>query len=346
MKYYVMACLIDGVICGLGYMVYWYVASRMGFNPRKPKVLIFGFLAVFCMLRFETFISHKFDFRGKWDAYQFRKTMIEPEAFDKPIEPISEPLPIEESVAENEEVCCGGSEEEREAFEAQVIEAWNHPKQADPALVELLPSPDIAEQAEAFLSSEDHFDQIDEIDHSDHSDHSDEGDLPLAPRDEPEIDWDQTRLEMLAGAEASHGKIGKALLAETMLEADHFMENMSEADAREIAKRARDMWEKQAHRIPEPLISGTNAAIWRKTFEMLAAIERSEINEEMRKFDEEEARWNREFLEKMEAKGHSSISEEEYMRDYLGMSEEAISETMKLRQERVLHNSNDATFGN
>jgi hypothetical protein len=80
---------------------------------------------------------------------------------------------------------------------------------------------------------------------------------------------------MLLGAEASGGEISKVMVAEMMLEADNFMKTMNEADAEAIEKRTQEIWDRMSLRLPEQMLEGTNAVIWRKTFELQAAVERS-----------------------------------------------------------------------
>ena len=150
--------------------------------------------------------------------------------------------------------CCGGSMEEREVFKGQLDQGWHHRDESDPELQEVLPPRNILEQAEAAFVSEGAV--------------RDTG-------DELEIDWDAIRLAMLEGAESTGGKVGKAMVAEMMLEADHFMENMDQTDAIAIAERAQEIWDRVTPNFPPHLITGTNAAVWRKSFEVQAAVERS-----------------------------------------------------------------------
>lgn len=184
------------------------------------------------------------------------------------------PEPVtEESTQLAEDDCCGGTEEEREAFKGQLNEAWILPDESDRELQEVLPPPNILALAEATFQSED---------------------IALSPKEEPEIDWDATRLAMLKGAEATGGQVSKAMAAEMMLEADQFMETMGEADAIAIAERTQEIWNQMAPNLPEHLITGTNAIVWRKTFEIQAAVEQSIFAEEKVFWEEEHQMISRE----------------------------------------------------
>ncbi len=83
------------------------------------------------------------------------------------------------------------------------------------------------------------------------------------PDEEAMLDWDATRLELLAQFEGWQ----KASLAAAMLEAEEFMEIMSEQDARWIAGQVQRQFEAAAS---SELVAG-GAALFRKTLEMSAA---------------------------------------------------------------------------
>lgn len=168
-----------------------------------------------------------------------------------------ESIPVQLKGEDDEfaEACCGGlTEQDWQAFKHRLESAWASGSDSDPEISQILPAHFSLDQAETvFKRTPD----------------------PFMSDGESEIDWDETRLQMLLGAEASGGEVSKAMVAEMMLEADSFMKTMTEADAEAIAQRAQEIWERMSLKLPEQMLEGTNAVIWRKTFELQAVVERS-----------------------------------------------------------------------
>ena len=179
---------------------------------------------------------------------------------------IQDPIPIQlnqvDDVSIGEEkmaiFCCGDlTEEERQDFKRKLENAWINKGDTDPELYQLLPAHDTVHQADALLK------------------HSDD---QVVVDGELEIDWDEIRLQMLSGGGTSESEVEQALVAEMMLEADRFMNSMSEADASAIALHTQEIWDNMSSRLPEQMLQGTNALIWRKTFELQAAVEQSVLS--------------------------------------------------------------------
>lgn len=150
--------------------------------------------------------------------------------------------------------CCGGDlpeEESRQVVEEGVPrreDGW-HP------LMEEVPPEDIVEYAESLF-------QDSENDPAEES----EGDWV----EESGLDWNEARLELLDQFEGWQ----KASLAAAMLEAEQFMEVMSEEDARWIREKVQRQFDQSSFAGERPS-SSEHAALFYKSLEMTTALTRS-----------------------------------------------------------------------
>lgn len=171
--------------------------------------------------------------------------------------------------------CCGGDLPEGES--RQVAEE-GVPRQEDGwhPLMEEVPPEDIVEYAENLF-------QDSENDPAEES----EGDWV----EESGLDWDKARLELLDQFEGWQ----KASLAAAMLEAEQFMEVMSEEDARWIQEKAQRQFDAAQH--PNPL--SEHAALFYKSLEMTAAVARSQASTVAKEIRAEIARRTRELHQEL-----------------------------------------------
>lgn len=171
--------------------------------------------------------------------------------------------------------CCGSDlpeEESRQVAEEGV------PRREDgwhPLMEEVLPE-DIVEYAESVF-------QDSENDPAEES----EGDWV----EESGLDWNKARLELLEQFEGWQ----KASLAAAMLEAEQFMEIMSEEDARWIKEKAQRQFDAAQHQNP----SSEHAALFYKSLEMTAAVNRSQASAVAKEIRAEIARRTRELYQEL-----------------------------------------------
>lgn len=171
--------------------------------------------------------------------------------------------------------CCGGDlpeEESRQVVEEGVPrreDGW-HP------LMEEVPPEDIVEYAESLFQ-----------DSENNPAEESEGDWV----EKSGLDWNKARLELLEQFEGWQ----KASLAAAMLEAEQFMEVMSEEDARWIREKAQRQFDAAQH--PNP--SSEHAALFYKSLEMTAAVNRSQASAVAKEIRAEIARRTRELHQEL-----------------------------------------------
>ena len=171
--------------------------------------------------------------------------------------------------------CCGGDLPEGES--RQVAEE-GVPRREDGwhPLMEEVPPEDIVEYAESLF-------QDSENEPAEES----EGDWV----EESGLDWDKARLELLEQFEGWQ----KASLAAAMLEAEQFMEVMSEEDARWIQEKVQRQFDAAQH--PNPL--SEHAALFYKSLEMTAAVNRSQASAVAKEIRADIARRTRELHQEL-----------------------------------------------
>ena len=155
--------------------------------------------------------------------------------------------------SEAELLCCGNlSDEEKEQKRRELVGAFNDRRTASDEIREHLPPDDIVSQASAALMSAE--------------------ELEVANRPE-EVDWDDIRLGILENLQG----VEQAGVAEMMLEADQFLAYLGREDEAQVRSRAERIWNRTIESHPDFPITGPEAAMFRKIFEMQAALELSDF---------------------------------------------------------------------
>ena len=172
--------------------------------------------------------------------------------------------------------CCGGDLSEGESPQQVTEEGVPRREDGWHPLMEEVPPEDIVEYAESLF-------QDSENDPAEES----EGDWV----EESGLDWNKARLELLEQFEGWQ----KASLAAAMLEAEQFMEIMSEEDARWIQEQAQRQFDAAQH--PNPL--SEHAALFYKTLEMTAAVNRSQASAVAKEIRADIARRTRELHQEL-----------------------------------------------
>lgn len=186
-------------------------------------------------------------------------------------------LEIAPEVAVPQEVpCCGGDLPEGESPQQATEEGVPRREDGWHPLMEEVPPEDIVEYAV-------HLFQDSENEPAEES----EGDWV----EESGLDWDKARLELLEQFEGWQ----KASLAAAMLEAEQFMEVMSEEDARWIQEKVQRQFDAAQH--PNP--SSEHAALFYKSLEMTAAVNRSQASAVAKEIRAEIARRTRELHQEL-----------------------------------------------
>ncbi len=162
---------------------------------------------------------------------------------------------VPEVVTPQEVPCCGGDLPEGESPQQAREEGVPRREDGWHPLMEEVPPEDIVEYAESLF-------QDSENEPAEES----EGDWI----EESGLDWNKACLELLDQFEGWQ----KASLAAAMLEAEQFMEIMSEEDARWIKEKAQRQFDAAQHSNP----SSKHAALFYKTLEMTAAVNRSQAS--------------------------------------------------------------------
>ncbi len=176
--------------------------------------------------------------------------------------------------------CCGGDLPEGESPQQAREEGVPRREDGWHPLMEEVPPEDIVEYAESVF-------QDSENEPAEES----EGDWV----EESGLDWDKARLELLEQFEGWQ----KASLAAAMLEAEQFMEVMSEEDARWIQEKDQRQFDAAQH--PNP--SSKHAALFYKSLEMTAAVNRSQASAVAKEIRAEIARRTRELHQELEDPG-------------------------------------------
>lgn len=173
--------------------------------------------------------------------------------------------------------CCGGDLPEEESPQQATEEGVPRREDGWHPLMEEVPPEDIVEYAE-------HLFQDSENNPAEES----EGDWV----EESGLDWNKARLELLDQFEGWQ----KASLAAAMLEAEQFMEVMSEEDARWIQEKVQRQFDAV---VEHPNPSSEHDALFYKSLEMTAAVARSQASAVAKEIRAEIARRTRELHQEL-----------------------------------------------